>query len=443
MSLSFQDKLLSGTEHYAIFVDDNATDEEAKKVISVLVESSPCIIPQLIEVISKLSLKGNRAIRCFWCLDYALNNLKSNNILLGNSKLYSLCYYQLCCWVKKNGTLNKNNWVKNRLNRLRLYDLESTGSNSGKAYQKPKVAVIVTGQLRGEGDSLPSVRDFLEGTNYSIFFNVWDKYGFRAPAANALSLNHLRRLFDDSFVDLLQEYQVDFETYNGTFGVTDFLQSKKAESADLKSYFSGQEVQVHVEPEEGFEKRFDALLNRLSSFHADEGGFAKPSNMLKMLYMNYLSLEQIKKSVESFDYILRVRPDFIINPHHNCCELIQNVNLDDVVITDEWHGEISDQFALSSKKNMITYLELFSFLEKAEAPLLDITNLSKPHKRLTDYFIFNELRVLPIDDLRKGFDLSLKLSIEKHQEVIRKSEQYKQHKAPESMKQFIERYLSL
>ena len=92
MSLSFQDKLLNGTEHYAIFVDDNATDEEAKKVISVLVESSPSVIPQLIEVISKLSLKGSRAIRCFWCLDYALNNLKSNNILSGNAKLYSLCY---------------------------------------------------------------------------------------------------------------------------------------------------------------------------------------------------------------------------------------------------------------------------------------------------------------------------------------------------------------
>ena len=159
--------------------------------------------------------------------------------------------------------------------------------------------------------------------------------------------------------------------------------------------------------------------------------------------MNYLSLEQLKENLESFDYILRIRPDFIINQRHKCSELIQSVNLDDVVITDEWHGEISDQFALSSKKNMTVYLELFSFLEKAKAPVLDITNLTKPHKRLTDYFIFNALRVLPISDLRKGFDLSLKLSIEKHQEVIRESERYRQQKTPESMKKFVESYLSL
>ncbi len=53
-----------------------------------------------------------------------------------------------------------------------------------------------------------------------------------------------------------------------------------------------------------------------------------------MRYMNYLSLMQLKKNLESFDYILRIRPDCVINPRHNWCELIQNLNLDGVVITD-------------------------------------------------------------------------------------------------------------
>jgi hypothetical protein len=282
-----------------------------------------------------------------------------------------------------------------------------------------KVAVLVSGQFRGYEYSLESLKVFLGEVDCDIYISAWDCFGFRDITSDKRSYSHLNRTFDPIFCKLVKDLDVNLSDYFNTARLVHSELTKPFDKEVVLNVFPNS--CINILNDVNFEKKFKYLEKKLTSFHGSQEIFASSINMLKMVYANFDVQQQAIQSQAKYTHTLRVRPDFIFNENVKIEDLInESEESKGTCFLDSWGGEgvISDQFFFGDYKTGCFYNGLWDFWQKMEAPIDDIGNLLKPHKRLNDYLAFGGVGYSLLPDIRKSLDDSSRINREKHIDLI-------------------------
>ncbi|MFA0178472.1 hypothetical protein AB4472_25445, partial [Vibrio lentus] len=169
--------------------------------------------------------------------------------------------------------------------------------SKAKKIEKPRVAICISGQLRGVNTCLPKLISQLENISPDYFVSTWDKVGYPSGA----HANKLARLIPKDLryivngVSDLEFYEKNpkIEEYIKTNSSSETLLCQLTENIDCK-------VQIINENEFGRENNLFNLEVRLANQYKM---FKQISLVLELL----AEFEQVNK--KKYDYILWLRPD--------------------------------------------------------------------------------------------------------------------------------------
>lgn len=357
--------------------------------------------------------------------DSEFTNLISNIIEKLRHEIYSKPEYKFIMALVKQSF---NEWDT-------LIRKESTNIN-----RKFKVAVLITGQIRGYETSLPSIKKFLEDVDHDIFFAVWDKLGFRDITQDKRSYKHLNRTFDSDFCNLVNSKDIDLTGYLDAARNLKKHLTPKFEKKIIDNYFSDYKLTLLNECD--FEKQYSELERKLTAFHPDsEVVFANSLNMLKMSYSNHIGLCMAKNSNNNYTHILKIRPDFIVNDKYSLKEIISSQTLSNFSFIDSWGGNIGDQFYFGPWKDGCFYNSLWDLWVKMKEPIMDIGNLMKPHKRLYDYLQYGKINYIYLPNISRGLDSSSKIPHHEHINLIKSDFEYFKNNATHDQLHLFNEYL--
>jgi len=152
-----------------------------------------------------------------------------------------------------------------------------------------KIAVCVSGQLRGFRQAYPSwLRTFLVGVDHSVFVHSWRAIG----RSGAEPFRHSLPFEGDRFKEKYREFarQQGFDVIKGRFPTLfgSLAESGEMDEQSLARFYSSEQVVLEDDRAERF---------------------ATMSNQQKMHYKIDAAFQLAVKSGESFDMVIRIRPD--------------------------------------------------------------------------------------------------------------------------------------
>lgn len=212
--------------------------------------------------------------------------------------------------------------------------------------RKPRVAVCISGQLRGFRKAFPSLKQvLLPGTEHEIFVDTWQDVG----RSGAEPFRKVLPFAGVHFAEAYREHctRLGVEEMRSRYGsLFATLASTGLTSANEVSAFFGTD---HVRVEDDKAERFAAF-----------------SNSAKMHYKIAACAAQVETSGNEFDLILRIRPDkpvtmvgFGWRDVHTVCKSGA------LLFADQGFGHqyakilVGDQFAIGSPQAMRAYASTF------------------------------------------------------------------------------------
>ena len=274
---------------------------------------------------------------------------------------------------------------------------------------KPKVAIIVAGILRGFYQmNIHAIVNYLaKPLNADIFLFSWDEFAtwHGLPNLANFSMRH--------FPEIKPLFPFDGAKLKNTFPNTYKKLNKEHYEKLDKHYFDQwpEFVSIMLENQSNFENTIvhqinNKIYNR-SNFESDEFKTLS-SNLLKMYYANHkakeLIIEHENKNNFKYDYIIRIRPD----------TFPRNIDLADLsklreneIACHSWSAGIDDKVYYGRRNEMMKYLSLYEYGKKDDFNF-HINAFSKPffvescHRTQLDWLLANNL-VLRSSDLLNSF----------------------------------------
>lgn len=244
--------------------------------------------------------------------------------------------------------------------------LQSTEKNiQMRPIRRKKVGVIIAGQIRG-------VKDYqLNFTNcdeyeFDVFISCWENKGFKVPYNVATKPYY--RIFDKDIVKLFsnegvlghQLYQrypsIEKLLLEGSIVKYSLIEKNKWISDGVNYSIKG--IRTYSESENELNKVFEEYeLNKMSNIAFN--------NQLKMFYMNYCGYQALCEEEditnESYEYIIKVRPDMEINI--DIASIINELEGKQAVSADVLRSyDCGDRIAVGNRLIMGQYLRMFENL---------------------------------------------------------------------------------
>jgi hypothetical protein len=214
---------------------------------------------------------------------------------------------------------------------------------------RPRIAVCVSGQLRGFQEAAPTHRRLAEWADLKFYVHTWNAIGRRAPEPG-----HTKRLFDGKFL----------AAYDHALTVHGFAAVRQA----LPSLFSFLQNDAIVDGD-----ALKALYRTDQIVIEDESDprFAGWNNYDKMYYKGSACTQLALADTDTFDAIIRIRPDKIIEGFKPefLAELLstlrgQQVMVDLPIYLHHGVGHcIGDQFMLGAAADMIDLGDPYTEIE--------------------------------------------------------------------------------
>lgn len=213
--------------------------------------------------------------------------------------------------------------------------------------RQPRVAVCISGQLRGFRKAFPSLKQILlPGTEHEIFVDTWQDIGRSGaePFRNVLPFAGVH--FADAYRDHCTRFGMEEmrERYRSLFAA--LASTGLTNTRELKAFFATDNVQVE-----------DDKAKRFSTF----------TNSAKMHYKIAACAAQVEASGKEFDLVLRIRPDKPVTMVGFGWSDLQAVcHSSAVLFADQGFGHqyarilVGDQLAVGSPQTMRTYAGVFA-----------------------------------------------------------------------------------
>ena len=319
---------------------------------------------------------------------------------------------------------------------------EDSSQASGNKEKNVRVAVLISGQLRGYQRSIKSIKEFIDDVTCDIYFAAWDRAGFRDITSDKRSYSHLARTFDADFCHLVKKLGVDLTGYiDASLPLKEVLNYPVSKSTITKIYPNSH---VKILSESSFETEFDYLQKKLTTLYGDTAEiFARGVNMMKMVYANYEALNMAKSSGNNYTHILKLRPDFVITSKYSLKELLNSkIMSQGYSFLDSWSDEVSDQFYFGSWNDGNYYNNLWEFWLQNQMKVDDIGNLFKPHKRIKDYLRYGNIPYVLLPSIRDDLDSSNKILKSDHINLVKSDYSGFKQKATKEQILFFEEYSS-
>lgn len=283
---------------------------------------------------------------------------------------------------------------------------------------RPRIAVLVVGQLRSHRDSLPSLVRFCEGFDVSYFFVSWNKSGLRLPTPEQITVHHLERSFPKAVVEALLEAPDRAPALLDKLAAVRALFERPVTTERLAGLLPQARAQAVDEAQ--FEAQAEAKVEALWRLHAQYQHHTTPLNSAKMTYMNAAG-ERFLGECEAasgvvHDYVLRIRPDVLlkgVGTLYHLLGLVESVaesERDHVVVVDHVESHpgtyLGDIFTFCTRAAMRSYCSLWQRWDEPVAGAGAIGGLTLPHLRLADYLLEQGTAVKAVEGLTAGFDSS-------------------------------------
>ena len=217
----------------------------------------------------------------------------------------------------------------------------------------PKIALCISGQLRGFEAAHSRMKDFFDYFKVDRFVHTWGDVG-----RGMLVPDRADRWFSGNllaeFRVLCAENKLDGKSFLTRYPAFSGL-VKKVDQAQVKSFYNAVDVVV-------------------------EDDIAMPTNHHRMFYKIWSAHQLMRKSGNSYDVVMRVRPDLVFNADPTewaaIFARVQNEKL--VFVETEFginrkNGWVGDQFAVGSMDAMDRYASVYPLSNLAAAK-----NVSSP-----------------------------------------------------------------
>lgn len=255
---------------------------------------------------------------------------------------------------------------------------EKTSDDNGiEFYKKLKIAICISGQLRGYDKAYNSWKESgLIHENTDLYISVWDDIGNRraTPA-------HCHRIFCESFNDLYKKLCIG-RNYENVLNSFNNLSNKlnlnnQVNKEKICDFYNSDNVEIENESETGVEFK----NNHERMYYKIQKGFSLINNP------------------SSYDLIIRIRPDKII---HSIKEinwsLIKELCDKGAILTDLGNVPninsivglvVGDQFAIGSHRTMDCYSKTYDVFK-------NIFNLPmRGHNSLGKNLLDNDINIYP------------------------------------------------
>lgn len=212
---------------------------------------------------------------------------------------------------------------------------------------RPRVAVCVSGQLRGYQQAWPTwTRHLLNGVEPVLFVHTWSRVGNSDPSPHRASLPFEGRAFQDTWrrVGLRESMPAMEARYPSLFQA--LVRTASVSADEIQALYNARRVAVD-----------DESLDR----------FREWSNQDKMHYKIETCFRFLDSETDAFDLVLRIRPDLPVRRKaFNWRDLAQRCHDSPIIFTEREYGQqyghlmIGDQFAVGSPSTMRAYCEAWS-----------------------------------------------------------------------------------
>lgn len=266
--------------------------------------------------------------------------------------------------------------------------------------RKPKIAVCISGQLRGYEAAWPTIKSGLFfDADIDVFLHVWEKIGRKEPMPAQAN-----RVFDGEFLKAYRSvvnqigYAAAKQVYKNLLNIDDL---GRVTLAQLSEFYDTPEAQIIIEDDEA---------TRFSAF----------TNMDKMYYKVSACHAFMKSFKRDYDLIVRLRPDKALqqrNPDFAwealSAECERNTVFADfkMSINRNIGLVIGDQFCLSSPALMDVYANaLADTVQAAKQGWYDWPASARAHTNFAHALWINATDVKTVPILWKGLLDPVKLS---------------------------------
>lgn len=266
-----------------------------------------------------------------------------------------------------------------------------------KPKQNPKIAVLITGQLRGDWEYIlqKNIKNLIKPLNADMFLFSWDEValwpGFRGAAGNYVARNfsHISHICPGEIhhTSGLKKY------FPNTFEIFDKSIKQKVELEEFKKYNF---KKIHLANEKEFEETLNNQYGQLIRYW---------KNIVKQNY-GFLQAVELIKSYEmqhnfTYDFLIRIRPDaeyFEMDPLY-----LHTLKNHQISAGARPYGT-TDFLVYGRRDAMVKFLLI---LEDKDFKFVDY--YGGVHPMISDWLIFNEIEF--IDEKVKYTTINEKLSI--------------------------------
>ena len=330
---------------------------------------------------------------------YALYRKSRDYNLL--EKLTVLAYIQkipLSKWMTKKDIsqtikkLKKEKKYSNLVKHLDSYLKSDSFKNKSKhkitlrktKVDKPKVAVCISGQLRGYQKTWSSIKEsIVDPFNADVFVHVWEDIGFKDPL---LTRGHAGRTFSGETLNAWLEIgkTMEFKKMKERYGaIWDLLPKGKVTQAEISDFYNAKACVVEDDKAENF----------------------KNFNNVQKMYYKIDAAYQMAKNFHHYDYYIRVRPDkkFSGSLDIDSQEFIyNNANL---LIVDEPIKLlpkllfVGDQFSMSTESAMNIYASIHKNVIKYRELGYYSADVMKAHEPIAWQLYRNNIRIMSLREM--------------------------------------------
>jgi hypothetical protein len=228
----------------------------------------------------------------------------------------------------------------------------------GRRPSRPRVALCVSGQLRGFQEAMPRLLSQLRSVcEVDVFVTTWDNPGLFLPRGI-----HLDRIFSRQVADFFRNKPGSFRVNVKAIlpGLPSIMGADaQARIGRLSEVFAGAQ-EIKIEPEAAF----DRFLER--KFQGQGDRFCNQYKMFYLIHRTWrMAADHMKRTGCAYDLMVRVRPDLLV-ARLGMDEILQKVVADDVVgFVGCMDDGVDDKFAVSTPRAMQAYASVWPKLVAA------------------------------------------------------------------------------
>lgn len=276
--------------------------------------------------------------------------------------------------------------------------------------RQPRVAICVSGIFRnGDVASKGLVKNLIEPLNADVFVHTWnveDSWPGRTGGVNMV------RIFGPRRAEILPLELRNINKFNSAFKN---VASKLAERKYID--FSKNRLQdllpvkkAVIESEEAFFKSIKDKGVEKSGLLSHQGNYNQAKQFYKMHECFQLMLEHEREANIKYDYVVRVRPDYLIRDKVTMRSL-KRASGNRLLIDRFYSTRPSDNLAISNRKTMGKYFSVWPAMLQSEklSPFTEYRS-ALGHDLLFLWFLKNNIYA-QVEPIRTSLNASLKGSV--------------------------------